>query len=172
DAVSYLHRLGHRKIAYIGAELHDFTVGRQRYEGVRDSLADKGCPMKEQYVWLSGLRIEHGYKMMKNLLKTCKDDLPTAIFAGSDDVAVGIINCAFDFGYRVPEDFSILGFDNSEISASMRPAISTVHQPIEEIGYFSVSTLIDLIERDERQNSNLILPHKIIERDSCIKILP
>ncbi|MDR7811976.1 LacI family DNA-binding transcriptional regulator [Lacrimispora sp.] len=172
DAVSYLHRLGHRKIAYIGAELHDFTVGRQRYEGVRDSLADKGFPMKEQYVWLSGLKIEHGYKMMKNLLKTCKDDLPTAIFAGSDDVAVGIINCAFDFGYRVPEDFSILGFDNSEISASMRPAISTVHQPIEEIGYFSVSTLIDLIEREERQYSNLILPHKIIERDSCIKIFP
>lgn len=172
DAISYLYRLGHRKIAYFGAGLHDFTVGRQRYDGVKNSLTDKGCPMKEQYIQLSGLKIEHGYKMMKNLIRTCKDDLPTAIFAGSDDVAVGIMNCAFDFGYRIPEDFSILGFDNSEISASMRPAISTVHQPIEEIGYFSVNTLIDLIEKEERQYSSLVLPHKIIERDSCIKIFP
>jgi len=172
DAISYLYRLGHRKIAYFGAGLHDYTVGRQRYEGVRDSTADKNCPIPEKYIQLSGLKIEHGYKMMKNLLVSCKDDLPTAIFAGSDDVAVGVMNCAFDFGYRVPEDFSILGFDNSEISACMRPSISTVHQPIEEIGYVSVSLLVDLIQKEERQYPEVVLPYKIVERDSCMKISP
>ena len=171
DAIKYLYKLGHRKIAYLGASLDNYTVGVMRHNGVLAAFEDLKIAAEDYSIGLLGLKIEHGYKMMKQLIKESRGNMPTAIFAGSDDAAVGAINCLVDYGYNVPEDVSVLGFDNSAISVALRPSVSTVHQPIEEVGYISVNLLIDLIEKKRQAISNqVVLPHRIIERDSCLKV--
>ncbi len=168
DAIKYIYQCGHKKIAYIGSNLHEYTVGKRRFEGVKAAFLNYG--IKDEYIKLSSLKLADGYKMTKEILNEHKNNMPTAIFAGSDELAVGALNCIIDFGYKVPDDIAIVGFDNSMISEHVRPSLTTVEQPIEEIGYFSVSMLIDMIENKIALNNNdIIFPHKIMERESCRK---
>jgi LacI family transcriptional regulator len=98
------------------------------------------------------------------------DELPTAVFAVSDDMAVGAMNCVIDHGMSVPGDISIIGFDDSEIASSVRPALTTIHQPIREIGIMSVELLLKKINHEQIPISSIILDHQLVLRGSCRKI--
>lgn len=167
DAVRYLHSIGHRRIAYLGSCLEEYTVGTLRYGGVEKAFLELGISQDESYINLGSLGIEDGYRMGERLLQLRQNNLPTAIFAGSDDVAVGLMNCLLDNGLRVPADISIIGFDNSHISQNVRPMLTTVHQPIDEIGVSTIDALIEQIEQGSLPSREIVLPHKIILRDSC-----
>jgi len=167
DAVAYLHSIGHRKIAYLGSRLDEYTVGTLRHNGVQKAFSELGLPELDTYIDLASLGIEDGYRMGQRMLAVRSTRLPTAIFAGSDDVAVGLMNCLMDNGYRIPEDFSIIGFDNSIISRNVRPMLTTVQQPIDKIGTDAIDALIDLIEQKGLPVREIVLPHEIVPRGSC-----
>jgi LacI family transcriptional regulator len=167
DAVDYLYRSGHRRIAYLGGSLDEFSTGARRYEGVKRAFSVLALRVEDVYVSFSELGVEDGYRMTDEMLHARSGNLPTAIFAGSDELAVGAINCLIDRGFSVPRDLSIVGFDNSAIARYIRPALTTMHQPIEEIGYLSVQKLIGYIDDPSQRAVDVVLPHQLIERDSC-----
>ena len=168
DATNYLISLGHKKIALIGGYMEDISTGKNRFCGYKKALEANDIILNEEYVKQGNYKLQDGYKLMEELLR-CKD-IPTAVFAVSDDMAVGAMNCILDNGLRVPDDISIVGFDDSNLASMVRPRLTTVHQPISEIGTMSVEILLNIINSQEILIDEVVLNHKLVVRDSCQKI--
>ncbi|UOF88689.1 LacI family transcriptional regulator [Fodinisporobacter ferrooxydans] len=168
DAVSYLIARGHHRIAMISGPLDNFVAGKTRYEGYRMALNQHNLPFLDDCVAFGGYRYEDGHRAMRELLEKRNDTQFTALFAASDEMAIGAMRCAFDHGLSVPQDISIIGFDNLSIANMVTPKLTTVSQPFEQIGFEAVRTLIRAISGDihESDSSNHYLPHQIIERES------
>lgn len=168
DATNYLINKGHKKIAFIGGDLRDITSGKERYKGYRKALEHNDLDVNEEYIKFGNYKMQDGYNYMEEILKC--SILPTALFAASDDMAVGALNCILDNGLKVPEDISIIGFDNSSLTTVVRPTLTTISQPINEMGVLSVKTLIKQINNEETLLNQIIVKHKLIERQSCMTI--
>lgn len=168
DATSYLINMGHRKIAFIGGDLQDTTTGKARYDGFKKALEERSLPISEDFVKFGNYKMKDGYEKMSEIIKC--DPLPTAVFTASDDMAVGALNCILDGGLKVPDDISIIGFDDSKITTIVRPTLTTVRQPIREMGVLSVKTLINQINEEETLVNQIVVKHELIERESCKKI--
>lgn len=165
DATNYLIDKGHERIGIIAGDMQDITAGQQRYKGYRDALKDHNIKENVSYMREGKFHIEDGYKAMEDILEH-NEIIPTAIFAVSDSMAIGVMNCAIDRGYTVPGDISIIGFDNIDLAATVRPRLTTVNQPAEEIGELSMKTLMALIHGKEVARE-MILKHSIIEGQTC-----
>lgn len=168
DAVEYLISLGHKKIALIGGMTDDIGAGISRLNGFKDAMKNNGIDIVPDYIKNGSYKLSDGYRLMDELLRC--GERPTAVFAVSDDMAVGAMNRAMDGGMRVPEDISVIGFDDSEIASIVRPALTTIHQPIAQIGHMSVELLLRKINGDEIPISSVILNHKLVIRNSCCKV--
>ncbi|MDQ0917692.1 LacI family DNA-binding transcriptional regulator [Paenibacillus sp. V4I5] len=166
DATRYLIELGHERIAFIGGDMRDITSGQNRYVGYRNALKDQGVRIVNDYIRFGDYKTQSGYNLMKELL-AC-EPRPTALFAVSDDMAVGAMNCIHDHQLKVPDDISIIGFDGSQLTELVRPRLSSMEQPIEDMGKITVDTLIELISDPTfSPREDLILGHKLVVRDSC-----
>ena len=168
DATSYLAGLGHRRIALIGGNAERLQTARMRYDGYERALKEARIAVDPAFVKVGDFKTQDGYRLMGELL-AAKRKRPTAVFALSDDMAAGAMNRALDEGLRVPEDVSIMGFDDSALASITRPALTTVHQPIADIGSISVETLIRSIEGTVPSSDGIILKHRIVERSSCAR---
>ena len=169
DATVYLIGCGHRQIAFLGGDLRDITAGDARYRGYVAAMQAYGLEVDPRYVRFGDYKMESGRMLMSELLQL--QELPTVVFAASDDMAVGALNVALDHGLRIPEDISIVGFDGSRIAEVVRPALTTIQQPMEELGRISLESLHALIERqDSSVPTDLILPHQLVERESCRRL--
>ncbi|MCY9657554.1 LacI family DNA-binding transcriptional regulator [Paenibacillus chondroitinus] len=170
DATKYLTELGHERIAFIGGDMRDVTSGQNRYVGYRNALKDQRVRIINDYIRFGDYKTQSGYDMMKELL-AC-EPRPTALFAVSDDMAVGAMNCIHDHQLKVPDDISIIGFDGSQLTELVRPRLSSMEQPIQEMGKITVNTMIDIISNPSSSpREDLILKHKLVVRDSC-KVYP
>jgi len=165
DATAYLIELGHERIGFIGGDMRDITSGQNRYAGYRNALTDHRLKMIYEYVKFGDYKINSGYAMMQELL-LC-DPPPTAVFAVSDDMALGAMNCIADNKLSVPDDISMIGFDGSSLTELVRPRLTSMEQPIHEMGQVTVESLLALIEDGDQVNEDIILQHRIAERDSC-----
>lgn len=169
DATAYLIDGGHRQIAFLGGDLRDITAGDARYRGYVDAMQAYELEVDARYIRFGDYKMESGRKLMSDLLQL--QELPTVVFAASDDMAVGALNVALDYGLRIPEDISIVGFDGSRIAEVVRPALTTIQQPMEELGRISLESLHMLIENpDTSVPTDLILPHQLVERESCRRL--
>lgn len=167
DGTNYLLDLGHREIGFLSDDQHSVSSGFQRITGCKKAMEDAHIPLSPaRIVCGGGTRFGDGYDGMAKLL----DEAPglTAVFAFSDDLAAGALTCLHDRGLRVPEDISVLGFDDSSLSERLRPKLTTVHQPIAQIARKSIEYLLEL--QKSAEISSLTLPYSIIERDSCCRI--
>lgn len=172
DATTYLVSIGHKNIAMIRGPLSDRYAGRERFVGYQEALMEKGLYQTDLVVE-GKYSFDHGYQAMKRLL-TLKP-LPTAVFCANDLMAIGAMKCVFDEGLRVPNDISLVGFDDVEIARMYNPTLTTIHQPFEEKGLQAIERLIDMIKQ---QNDNIeppvaelvILPHELVIRQSTSKI--
>jgi LacI family transcriptional regulator len=170
DAVKYLIARGHRRIAMISGPLTDLVSGRSRFNGYRKALEHYGLPYLEQQVACGDYRYDHGYAAMNELLAHRESTRFTAVFAASDEMAIGAIRCIEDHGLRVPDDISVMGYDNLSIADMVKPKLTTIAQPFERIGADAVHFLVDVLE-GERPNSGVrYLPHQIIGRESVKEI--
>lgn len=166
DAVEYLVSLGHREIAIIyGTEI---TVGDFRTRAYVNTMRKYGLPVKESRMARGNYTMESGYSAMKKLLN--KKERVTAIFATTDEMAIGAINCAVDMGYNVPGDISVMGFDDIELSSYFRPRLTTIRQPIKDIGKISTEILITSLKGESFPRKNIIVQHELIKRESCSSI--
>jgi LacI family transcriptional regulator len=167
EAVNHLTGLGHRKINLICGS--GFSFGSQRIEGYNDALAAAGIERDEsRIICVKQYSSEFGIYGMKELLLRDRDF--TAVFTASDELAIGAIRVLKDEGFRVPEDVSVIGFDNIEISTYYIPRLTTIHQPIAEIGEQAALSLHRRISGGINTDPEIIIPHKLIIRESTCSI--
>jgi LacI family transcriptional regulator len=168
-AADHLIRLGHRRIGFISRPMA-LSHSYGRFEGYRAALSDHGIEFDPALVVAtSGFTLQHGYQATQKLL--LRAPVPTAIFTYNDIVAISAIRCAVSMGYRVPEDISIVGFDDIDQAEFTCPALTTVHLPKIEMGQMGAKMLIALIEKKE-VNPDLLetLPVELIIRESTAKL--
>lgn len=138
-AVNHLFSLGHRKIAYIGAS-PVFSAGLYREQGYLEAMQKLGCPLRKDYICRGNWTEKSGYDALLKLLQTA--DPPTAIFCASDRMAFGALQAAQDKGVKVPDELSIMGFDNIQFSAYTSPGLTTLSVPMYEMGKFAATQII------------------------------
>lgn len=165
DAVQYLIELEHEKIAFIGGDMRDITSGVDRYKGFKRGMNENNLQIYDSFVKFGDYTLNSGYRLMKEILEI--DLIPTAVFAASDDMAVGAINCILDNGLKVPDDISVIGFDGTQVREIVRPQLTSMEQPINKIGTMAVDILIQRIDNKEIEPREIILKHKLDKRKSC-----
>ena len=163
-ATEYLLGLGHRRIALLGGRA-DLESARLREEGFRKAMAAAGVDIDESLVRVGGYRPETAEAPARELLS--RPDRPTAIFAANDLSAIRTMEVAHELGLRVPDDVSVIGFDNIPESALAHPPLTTINQPLHEIGAAALHILVGLLEGREPQTNHLQLPTSMVERASC-----
>lgn len=164
DAVNRLISEGHRSIAMISGTLQDPANGFARFQGYKRALEQAGIAYREDYVRIGNYRYESGIDATTYFLGL--SDRPTAIFAATDEMAIGAIHCIQDTGLSVPDDVSVISVDNSRISSMVRPLLTTVAQPMYDIGAVSMRLLTKLMKKETVENAQVTLPHELIVRRS------
>lgn len=165
--VDYLCKLGHRRIAIISVPENSQNIGKTRLYGYKKALEDNGIPFDPALVCYKDLddrdffSMKYGYEVSKELLQSGLNF--SAIFAVSDAIAVGACKAIFDAGMRVPEDYSVAGYDGLDIAYYYNPSITTIRQPVEEIAKESMRILLEKISGDEEMGM-----HKIFEGELII----
>lgn len=160
-ATQYLIRLGHRRIGFISGDLERLSF-KQRYDGYIKSLKYSNVPFDSELVSTGGL--EQGYEHVKKLLDL--PDKPTAIFAANDINAIYGYKAIKDLNLIVPDNISIIGFDDIELSKISSPPLTTIRVYKEELGSIAVRTLLKIINDEIEKATTTIVPIKLIERES------
>jgi LacI family transcriptional regulator len=168
DAVNNLIQNGHKHIAMISGTLQDQSNGFARYQGYKRALESAGLTVDEDYVRIGNYRYESGVDAMKYFLELSKR--PTAVFAATDEMAIGAIHAIQDAGLKVPEDISVISVDNIRMASMVRPQLTTVAQPMYDIGAVSMRLLTKLMKKETVEQSRVILPHEIIQRQSVASV--
>jgi len=163
-ATEHLIKLGYRRIAHITGPLK-VKSAINRLEGYGIALKKNHIEYKEELVEEGDFRIAGGYKAMKKLLEL--SELPTAIFAANDLVAIGAMQAIQKKNYHIPKDFCIIGFDDIKLASFVYPALSTIRQPMLEMGVLAVKTLLRIIKGGEFNQKKVILKPELIVRESC-----
>jgi LacI family transcriptional regulator len=163
QATEHLLELGHRRIAAI-AGAKGWYATEERLLGFRAALAGAGILLDPALIRYSDWQIRSGEIAAEELLSI--DDPPTAIFGFNDNVAIGVLNAARRHGLRVPEDLSIVGFDDTFQSKIVTPQLTTVRQPLQELGRTGVSLLMRLLEGQRVEALRMELSTTLVVRAS------
>jgi len=163
-ATEYLIRLGHRRIGFLAGR-PDLESARLREEGYRLALAGAGIPFSPDLVRVGGYRLEFAEHAAGQLLR--REPRPTAVFAANDLTAIAAVRAAAELGLAVPEDLSVIGFDNIPESALNEPPLTTIEQPIRQMGAEAVRLLISLIDGSANGPRHVTLPTRLVVRQSC-----
>ncbi|HVO69248.1 MAG TPA: substrate-binding domain-containing protein [Aggregatilineaceae bacterium] len=168
-AGEYLVKLGHHQIAVITGP-DATTSSAQRLQGFNHSLSNRGISLDEHRVMAGDFRFAGGQEAIRELL--ARGLKFTAVFAANDLMAMGAINTLHGVGLRIPEDVSVMGFDDIPYAATALPPITTIAQPIEELGRLSVHALIEQIRLpDHPPQGTVLMPHLVV-RESCAAVGP
>lgn len=162
-AIEHLLRLGHRRIAMLAGR-PDLQSAKLREQGYREALAAAGVPFDDSLVRIGGYDAHVSALAARELLTGAQR--PTAVFAANDVTAIATIEVALALGLRVPEDVSVVGFDNIPESALCTPPLTTVSQPIRTMGERAVDMLIRLIRDQPVERTHLTLTTELVVRGS------
>lgn len=166
-ATEYLLSLGHRRIGFLGGR-PDLESARLREEGYRAALKAAGVPVDPELIRVGGYRSETADQPAHELLTL--PDRPTAIFAANDLSALRTIEVARNLGLRVPDDVSVVGFDNVPESAMSTPPLTTIAQNIRQMGSEAISQLIAMMDGTAEGGAHVTLPTELVVRASCRRI--
>ncbi|OAT80165.1 LacI family transcriptional regulator [Bacillus sp. MKU004] len=167
-AVNYLHSLGHTKIAHISGD-PGIDAGAQRIKGFKKGMKEAGLPIRKEFVVNGGFfSIEEGKKAMNTLLSL--EDLPTAVFVSGDHMAIGAMEAIKEKGLRIPEDISIIGYDDIDMASYVTPKLTTVRQDTDKIGERAGGMLIKQMDLKKKLKTTDIIPVELIIRESCTSI--
>jgi LacI family transcriptional regulator len=164
QVVGYLAELGHRDIATITGHLRT-PVGIERLDGYLKAMKARGLEVKPHFVQRGDYTGPSAKEPARRMLS--HPERPTAIFAASDEMAVTTIEVALEMGLRVPEEVSVVGFDDSPIAAFAKVPLTTVWQPLSQVGEMAVDILQKQIQGKLRHPVKQLLSTKLIERQSC-----
>ncbi|NIK80317.1 LacI family transcriptional regulator [Paenibacillus castaneae] len=164
EAVMHLIDQGHRQIGMISFPLGDTISGQPRYNGYQRALRDNGLAAYDSCVEYAEHRFKHAFAAAERLLTRCPE--LTAVFAASDEFAMGTISYLRENGRYVPEHISVVGFDNIRMAEMFIPKLTTMDQPTYDIGFRSVHKLYELITRGKVEQLREKLPHRLVIRES------
>ncbi|MBU3185979.1 LacI family DNA-binding transcriptional regulator [Clostridium estertheticum] len=162
-ATNYLIGLGHSSIAHI-VGISENLSGIERFNAYKSALTDAGIAVKSNLIVKGDFTINGGYNATKKLLQK---EIPTAIFCGNDMMAIGAMQAIEEANLNVPEDISIVGFDDIEVARYINPTLTTVRMKLLEMASIATNTLITSIESNSNFSANYTLPIDLIERNSC-----
>lgn len=165
EATRYLVQLGHTQIAFITGALN-IPSAVARLAGYKAALIDSGIPVRDELITEGDYQQQTGYQNAKSLLLGIVPP-PSAIFASNDISAFGAMDAARECGHRIPEDISILGFDDIPQASIVYPKLTTVRQPLEQMGQVAVKMLLEQIEHRSHPPQRITLDTQLIIRDSC-----
>ncbi len=168
-ATEYLIGLGHRRIGFLGGR-PDLESARLREQGFRQALVAAGIGLDPDLVRVGGYQLETAEEPARQLLQLARP--PTAIFAANDLTAIQTMQVAGSLGLSVPDDLSVIGFDNVPESALTEPGLTTIEQPIQKMGFEAVRVLIGLIDKTLSDTLQLTLPTTLVVRQSCRALDP
>ncbi|NKE04411.1 LacI family DNA-binding transcriptional regulator [Mesobacillus selenatarsenatis] len=170
-ATDYLLKMGHSKIGMLSGNKDDLIAGQPRIDGFKQALVQSGLPINEKRIIHSqGFSFKDGFTGLPKLLEQSPD--LTAIFAASDALALGAISAAYKLGVKIPDQLSIIGYDNLPIAEMAIPPLTTVAQPLEEMGMVAAEMLFSMMDQGGKRVESRIMPHSVIERESVTKIKP
>ncbi|MFU0782501.1 MAG: LacI family transcriptional regulator [Thermoanaerobacterium thermosaccharolyticum] len=167
EATKYLINLGHREIAHITGDM-DKLSGFARFEGYKKALNEADISYDSRLVVKGNFIEESGYNAAHKLFKKAK---PTAIFASNDQMAIGAMQALEEMGYNVPDDVSIIGFDDITISRYVKPALTTMNVSLLQMAELCVENLVKSIEGESEIIAKFLVSAKLVERESCRKII-
>ena len=166
EAMNYLIELGHRRIGFISGR-SELESSNRRLKGYRDALEKAGLPVNESLIASGDYTTETGAKCARELISL--DNPPTAIFASNDQSAMGVFQVAEELGLRIPEDLSVIGFDNIMESKYLR--LTTVDQFISEMGFVATQMLFKLINNEPLDSQTYQMQTQLVLRNSCQAII-
>jgi Transcriptional regulators len=166
EAVSYLIGLGHKRICLVGCTA-PYSSALQREEGYKKALQDANIDLDPDLIIRGDYGFTSGYNCGGKLTEL--KEMPTAVFAISDMQAIGVIKSFKNKGIRVPEDVSVVGFDNVVFSAIYDPGVTTVSQPAYKIGSRAMKILIGQIKEEKCKPQQVLLKHELIVRESAMQ---
>jgi LacI family repressor for deo operon, udp, cdd, tsx, nupC, and nupG len=164
-ATEHLIKSGHERIAFINGP-ENIILCRDRETGYVNAINNSGLSVFDYLIQHSDFTIEGGYNSAESLLKLT--DRPTAIFAANDEMAVGAVKALQKYGLNVPKDMSVIGFDNVPVSTVVEPNLTTINQPIYEIGFEAANLLITCLKSgiDSIEHRRITLETKLCIRKS------
>jgi len=156
-AVRHLINLGHRRIAHIGGP-HEYLASHDRYNGYRQALLEVEVTPDPDLVLEGDFMPPTGRTCAKKLFELPPEKRPTAIFAATDQMAYGVLSAAEEHGISIPQDIALVGFDDDAPSAHVRPPLTTIRQPIYEMGKCGMELLLSLLSTSQEQISGIRQP--------------
>ena len=164
DAVRHLLKRN-KKIAFVSGPLVDDINGKIRLVGYKEALKEAGVNYSEGLVFESKYRYDDGYALAERLVSS----KATAAIVTGDELAAGLLNGLADHGVSVPEDFEIITSDDSQIASYTRPNLTTIAQPLYDLGAISMRMLTKIMHKEELEEREVLLPHGLTERKSTRK---
>lgn len=163
EATRFLIDKGNKHPAFISGE-ENTQINQLKYNGYLRALEESSIPVNDAFILHGDYTYDSGIKAMNRILEL--EERPTAVFAASDEMALGVIHGAQDKGYKVPEDIEVVGFDNTRLASMVRPTLSTIVQPMYDIGAVAMRLLTKYMNKEEVTDKKVVLPHRIEERNS------
>jgi LacI family transcriptional regulator len=163
-ATEYLINLGHRRIGIITGWM-DLGCALDRIDGYRSALRVNHIPEESELIYEGTFFQPDGFQGACTLLDL--PDPPTAIFASNDVMAMGVIDAVRTRGLRVPQDISVIGFDDIPQASMIHPALTTISQPLEKMGKVATQMLLELLSHPQKKMGRIELPTELIMRESC-----
>ena len=155
---------GHKKIAYVIGPLHEPINRDKKLSGYRRALEEAGIEFNEAYVIEGDDTYDSGLEAAERILEL--KERPTALLASQDEMAIGVVHGLQDKGFLIPEDFEVISADNTRLSLMVRPQLSSVVQPLYDIGAVAMRLLTKYMNKEQVDNHIVILPHRFEYRDS------
>lgn len=163
EATKHLIELGHRRIGLITGWM-DMVSARHRLAGYRAALADHDISVDESLIFEGDFLRSSGFHGTNHLLDLPQP--PTAIFASNDSTAMGVMDAVRSRNLKIPGDLSVIGFDDVPMAATSVPKLTTVRQPLAEMGYKAAQMLLGMIQKPEETQSSIVLPTELVVRES------
>ncbi|MCA0982455.1 catabolite control protein A [Halobacillus yeomjeoni] len=152
-----------KHVAFVSGP-EDTVINNEKLAGYKRAMEDKGIKDADKWIVNGDYSYDSGIEAFDQLNEM--QEKATAVFVSSDEMALGVIHGAQDQGLKVPEDLEVFGFDNTRLATMVRPTLSTVVQPMYDIGAVAMRLLTKFMNKEEVTEQNVILPHRIIERNS------
>ena len=164
EGTKYLLDRGASKPAFIGVKEDTMNAWGDRYIGFEKALKDAGIHIDEELVYFDSLKVKSGYNAIEKFVESGRSF--DSIVCASDEIAIGAINGLRERGYKVPDDVSVIGFNNNSVSSYFYPRITTISQPSYDMGSVAMRMLIKLLNKKELDQGHYVLDYKLITRES------
>lgn len=164
DSVQDFIERGHKQIAFVIGPLHEPKNLEKKLKGYRSALEEAGIAYNEDLVIEGDYTYDSGLEAFEKISEV--ENRPTAIVVGSDEMALGVVHGAQDKGFNVPEDFEVISSDNTRLSLMVRPQLTTIVQPLYDIGAVAMRLLTKYMNKESVADNIVVLPHRIEHRNS------